>query len=176
MNSARSSPPSPAGRGTSDDAVADLLRLVQQRFYPPNGAADSSHFFRDRRRLVYALSWPAVWLDRRGLTCSSARYRRLVTARLEAIACHGDPRRYSAYFPTYLLKCLQDWFRRHGDELDAELKHLRNALDQILASPALAASVRRDAQQIETLTAAHRLLQPSGSRSRRADQNQLTLF
>lgn len=176
MNSVRSSAPPPAGRGTPDNAVADLLRLVQQRFYPPTGDANHAHFFRDRRRLIYALSWPAVWLEYRGLTCSPARYRCLVTARLEAIACHGDPNRYGAYFPTYLLKCLQDWFRHHGDELYAELKHLRNALDQILASPALAATVRRDAQQLATLSAAHRLLQPSGSRSRRVDTHQLTLF
>lgn len=176
MNSARSSAPPPTGHGTLDDAVADLLHLVQQRFYPPAGDANASHFFRDRRRLVYALSWPAVWLEHRGLTCSPTCYRRLVTERLEAIAYHGDPHRYGAYFPTYLLKCLQDWFRHHGDELYAELKHLRNALDQILASSALAATVRRDAQQIETLTAAHRLLRPSGSRSRRPDPHQLTLF
>ena len=36
--------------------------------------------------------------------------------------------------PNYLLKCLQDWFQHHGDELYDELKHIRNALDQILAS------------------------------------------
>jgi hypothetical protein len=176
MNPARSPAPPPAGPGTPDDAVADLLHLVQQRFYPPNDDANPSHFFQDRRRLIYALSWPAVWLEHRGLTCSPARYRCLVTERLEAIACHGDPSRYGAYFPTYLLKCLQDWFRHHGDELYAELKHLRNTLDQILASPVLAATARRDAQQIETLAAAHRLLQPSGSRSRRAETHQLTLF
>jgi hypothetical protein len=176
MNSARSPAPPPAGPGTPDDAVADLLRLVQQRFYPPAGDANHAHFFRDRRRLVYALSWPAGWLAHRGLTCSPARYRCLVTARLEAIACHGDPRRYGAYFPTYLLKCLQDWFRHHGDELYAELKHLRNALDQILASPALAATMRRDAHQIETLSAAHRLLRPTSPRSPRTDPRQLPLF
>jgi len=169
-------PPRPRADVGDDDAVADLLRLVQQRFYPPTGDANPSHFFRDRRRLVYALSWPAVWLEHRGLTCSPVRYRCLVTERLDAIACHGDPRRYGAYFPTYLLKCLQDWFQHHGDELYAELKHLRNALDQILASSALATTVRCDAQQIETLTAAHRLLRPSGSRSRRPDTHQLTLF
>lgn len=170
-------PPFRSGaRVVDDDALTELLRLVRRRFYPPAGDPNHAIFFRDRRRLLYALSWPAVWLEHRGLTCAPTRYRRLVADRLEAIAAHGDPRRYGAYFPTYLLKCLQDWFRHHGDELDAELKHLRNALDLILASPALAATVRRDAQQLETLTAAHRLLRPSSPRPRRTDTHQLTLF
>lgn len=164
-------PPHPRAGVADDDALAELLPLIRRRFYPPD---DPARFFRDRRRLVHALGWPAAWLAHRGLTCSPARYRQLVLARLDAIAAHGDPRRYGAYFPTYLLKCLQDWFRHHGDQLDTELKHLRNVLDQILASPALAATVRRDAHQLETLAAAHRLLQPSPSR--RADPRQLTLF
>ncbi|MBE7539508.1 MAG: hypothetical protein HS122_13985 [Opitutaceae bacterium] len=61
----------------------------------------------------------------------------LITDPLGDIAAHGDPSRYGPYFPAYLLKCRQYWFQHHGDELDAELKHIRNALDQILASPSL---------------------------------------
>lgn len=52
------------------------------------------------------------------------------------------------------------------DEQYAGMEHLRNVLDKILDSSALFAPVRRDAQQIESLTAAHRLLGLSGSRSR----------
>ena len=35
---------------------------------------------------------------------------------IEAIRAHGDPACYNAYFPRYLLKCLQDWFERYGDD------------------------------------------------------------
>ena len=166
----------PPDRAVADDALAELLRVVERRFYPGTDAANRSHFYRDRRRLIYALSWPAVWLERRGLTCSPARYRHLLTERLDAIARHGDPQRYGAYFPTYLLKCLQDWFQHHGDELYSELKHIRNALDHVLASVTFAARVRRDAQQIDMLAAAHRLLQPHSPRPRKTTAAQLTLF
>ena len=59
-------------RAVSDlgGAVAELLEVVRRRFYaqqPP------THFHRDRRMLVYALTWPAGWLDSRGLTYSPAR-------------------------------------------------------------------------------------------------------
>ena len=56
---------------------------------------------------------------------------------LPALCAHGDPACFNAYFPRYLLKCLQDWFEHYGDDLYGELKHIRNALDQVLAARAL---------------------------------------
>jgi hypothetical protein len=46
--------------------------------------------------LLYALTWPAVWLERRGLTCPAVRYQKLIAARLGDIAAHGDPARFGA--------------------------------------------------------------------------------
>jgi hypothetical protein len=126
--------------------------------------------------LLYALTWPAVWLERRGLTCSSRRYRALMAERLADIAVHGDPARYGAYFPAYLLKCLQDWFQHHGDELYDELKHIRNALDQVLASVRFAADVRGDAQHTELLAATHRLIHAQRAQREKSDDRQLSLF
>lgn len=153
--------------------VRPLLEEIRRRFYAPG---DERGFHRDRRMLLYALTWPATWLAHRGLTCSSARYSTLVVARLDDIAAHGDPARYGAYFPTYLLKCVQDWFQHHGDELDGELKHIRNALDQILASPRLATTVQRDAQHIELLASAHRLIRAERGHRQPTDGRQLSLF
>ncbi len=154
-------------------AVAELLEVVQRRFYarqPP------THFHRDRRMLVYALTWPAAWLDARGLTCSPARYRTLIADQLDVICAHGDPARYGAYFPAYLLKCLQDWFRHRSDELYAELKHIRNALDRILASASFASEVQLHARHIELLAATHRLLHAQRARRANPDAGQLSLF
>lgn len=140
------------------------------------GSAPSSAT-KPARMLLYALTWPAVWLERRGLTCSPTRYQSLIADRLDAIAAHGDPARYGAYFPAYLLKCLQDWFQRWGDELYAELKHIRNALDQVLASARFAARVQRHAQHIDLLVATHRLLHAQRSqRDAHPDAQQLPLF
>lgn len=57
----------------------------------------------DQRMLLYALTWPAHWLERRGLFCSPHRYRTLIADRLDAIRAHGDHARYSAYFPSIRL-------------------------------------------------------------------------
>jgi len=162
---------------TMDQAVADLLQSVRGHFYAdPADASALRRFHRDRRMLLYALTWPAVWLERRGLTCPPGRYRQLIAERLDAIGAHGDPACYSAYFPAYLLKCLQDFFDRHGDDLYGDLKHLRNALDQVLASARFAERVQRDARQLDVLVATHRLLHAQHTRHVRSDPDQIALF
>ena len=155
------------------DAVQQLLVAVERRFY---AALPKGDFHRDRRMLVYAITWPSTWLKCRNLTCSPARYNLLIAQRLEAIAAHGDPCRYGAYFPAYLLKCLQDWFRHHGDELYDELKHISNAIDQVLASACLAANVQHEAHHVELLASAHRLIQAKRTRRAKHDARQMSLF
>lgn len=163
----------PGGATGTASVVLPLLEEIRRRFY---ARADERSFHRDRRMLLYALTWPATWLEHRALTCASARYRTLIADRLDDIVAHGDPARYGAYFPTYLLKCVQDWFQHHGDELDGELKHIRNALDQILASPPLATAIQRDARHIELLASAHRLIRAERAHRQPIDGRQLSLF
>ena len=161
-----------------DDSIADLLQSVRWHFYGDAGDPTAlQRFHRDRRMLLYALTWPAVWLERRGLTCSPNRYRSLIAERLDAIGAHGDPARWSGYFPRYLLKCLQDWFHRNGDDLYGDLKHLRNALDQVLTNVRLAARVQQHARQLDVLVATHRLLHAQrAARLARSNPGQLDLF
>ena len=163
----------PAELAKTEAAVQHLLEEVRCRFY---AGRPERNFHRDRRMLLYALTWPASWLECRGLTCSAMRYRGLLADRLAVIAAHGDPTRYGAYFPSYLLKCLQDWFDRYGDDLYGELKHIRNALDQVLASTKFAATVQRDAQHVEFLAATHRLIRAQRHHPRATDDGQLPLF
>ncbi|MEP6956785.1 MAG: hypothetical protein ABI883_08155 [Chthoniobacterales bacterium] len=163
----------PFRQARGPESVEGLLAEVRHRFYGGQPARD---FYRDRRRLLYALTWPAVWLERRALTCSAQRYHALVAGRLGDIALHGEPARYGAYFPAYLLKCLQDWFQHHGDDLYDELKHIRNALDQVLASARFAAAVQRDAQHTELLAATHRLIHARRPQRENTDGRQLSLF
>jgi hypothetical protein len=171
MNPLSCSAPRPADL---DGALADLLQSVRWHFYAEASAV--RRFYRDRRMLLYALTWPAVWLERRGLTCSSERYRSLIAERLAAIRAHGDPLCWSPCFPRYLLKCLQDWFDHHGDDLYGELKHLRNALDQVLASARFAQRVQRDARNLDVLVATHRLLHAQRAARASTNANQLSLF
>jgi hypothetical protein len=159
-----------AAMGATLDAALDEVRL---RFY---AARSEREFHRDRRMLLYALTWPGTWLERRGLTCAPARYKAIVIQRLADIAAHGDVNRYSAYFPAYLLKCIQDWFEHHGEDLYDELKHIRNALDQVLASARFAETVQHDAQHVELLATTNKLIRAKRERRPKPDRRQMTLF
>lgn len=149
-----------------------LLLTIRQSFY----STRATDYHRDRQRLLYALTWPAAWLDERGLTCAPQRYQSLIEERLRAIAAHGDCALYGAYFPSYLLKCLQDWFDRYGEELYSELKHIRNALDQLLASARFAERVQRHARHLDVLVSTHRLIERRIAEREPTDHNQLNLF
>lgn len=152
--------------------LGELLAAVRARFYTTKPAAE---FHRDRRRLVHALCWPADWLERRGLFCPPSRYRAIVVARLDDVRTHGDPARYGAFFPSYLLKCIQDYFAYHGDALHDELKHIRNALEAATGSLRFAESAAVvHARQIGALARAHRLLRARAPSS--SDPRQLALF
>jgi hypothetical protein len=159
--------------GAADSAVPQLLEIVRLGFYANQPKA---HFFRDRRMLLYALTWPAGWLDSRGLPCSPQRYHALVAERLKAISAHGDPSCYGAFFPAYLLKCLQDWFQYHGDDLYDELKHVRNALHRILGSLDFASEAQVHARHVEMLAATHRLLHAQRKRHVVPNPGQMSLF
>ena len=66
-----------------------------------------------------------------------ANLHRLNLARnkkLKQIHTHGDPARYRAYFPRYLLKCLQDHCHHHHETLYKELKHASYSIEHILDS------------------------------------------
>ena len=162
-------PPSAAALTATTD---ELLLAIRRRFYLHQPA----DYHRDRQRLLYALTWPATWLDERGLTCAPQRYQTLIDERLQAIAAHGNPVTYGAYFPTYLLKCLQDWFARYGDELYHELKHIRNALDQLLASARFAERVQRHARHLDVLVSTHRLIETRHANRAATASDQLDLF
>lgn len=145
--------------------LVDLLALVRGQFYATDERIAA--YYIQKRDLIRALTWPAVWMERHNLHCTQQRYRSLVVSRVAAIREHGDPDRYSEYFPRYLLKCLQDWFAWHGEEVTAELRHARIAIEVALigilthADREECSEVNEHIQarrQIESLAQTHRTL------------------
>ena len=153
--------------------IDDLLAFVQKQFYSGTACHD---YCRDRRMLVYALSWPAHWLDQRGLKMPQKKYEALLYQRLNDIVKHGNKNVYRQYFPRYLLKALQDHFAWHGDELYFELKHIRNCLQGVegLLKYSAASQYEQD-HYTRILAQAHRIVKPRG-RKKEVTQKQLSLF
>lgn len=105
-----------------------VLRYISKRIYEKS----SESFQNDRRMLLHALTWPAAWLDSQALRMHSKDYRRMLIDKIEQIHTHGDPACYRAYFPRYLLKCLQDHCHHHHETLYRELKHASYSIEHIL--------------------------------------------
>ena len=150
-----------------------LLDQIKARFY--SGSVPEQAYYQDRRMLLYALTWPASWLEQRGLPITSQAYQKLVEERLESIAKHGDPKRYQRYFPRYLLKTLQDWFAHNGEALYEELKHVRNQLhsiDRLLQThhPNLPEDI------VAPIAQAHAILAVQKQRKKHIDPQQLELL
>ncbi len=149
-----------------------ILRDIRKRFYasdPPE------QFHRDRRMLLYAITWPAGWLEQRALRIAPGRYQDLLTQRLDAIATHGNPDLYRRYFPRYLLKSIQDWFAWHGEDLYDELKHIRNALPDI-ATLLQNTPPQNPPDVVEPLARAHHVLHVQYRRKKQPAPQQLELF
>ncbi len=167
----------PFGRADEQTTEA-LLDIIRKRFYTGN----PGNFHRDRGMLLYAVTWPARWLDQRGLSTSPPAYRSIITQRLDEIRKHGDPQRYGSFFPNYLLKTLQQWFLHNGDDLYDQLKQIRNALfsaEAIIArlrTPHACDTCQQEREHIETLARAHRILRAQRASKRPRDHKQLELF
>ena len=106
-----------------------VLNYIRKHIYE---GMDNEAFQHDRRMLLYALTWPAAWLDSRALRMRSEDYRGMLMDKLEQIARHGDSARYRDYFPRYLLKCLQDHCHYHHERLYRELKHASYSIEEIV--------------------------------------------
>ena len=152
-----------------------ILQHIKQNFYDPHSL--QKRFYTDRRMLLYTITWPASWLSERGLSVTPQRYQDLLHQRLDAIAKHGNPKRYNPYFPRYLLKSIQDWFAWHGDDLYFELKHIRNSLSKI--EDILQNMRTQNTEDIVTpMARAHAVLASQYQRKKLQPEppNQLTLF
>lgn len=155
-----------------------ILTHIQSRFYHDN----QKLFFRDRRFLLYVITWPASWLNERGLNPPPDRYKELIIDRLNDIQVHGAPDQYLPYFPRYLLKCLQDYLAWHGDSLYQEFKHIRNALYNVEAflaklPPGDPSTTPHDHNMIEILANTHCILASQYRRTpKTSNPKQLSLF
>ena len=79
----------------------------------------------------------------------------------------------------YLLKCIQDWFQHHGDELYEQLKHVRNQLTTIenLLKQNTQSTQDNQHAHLTRLAETHQILKHKGANKiSKKDSQQLDLF
>ena len=156
----------------TEDMVEQMLHHIHTRFY-----ADSKTFYRDRKMLLYSITWSAKWLSQRGLSTSKDKYQSLIFEILQNVLTHGKVDNYQTYFPRYLLKSIQNHLIHNEDKLYTELKHIRNYLQSVLQNHNIRQQYDENEQMIQVLTQVHSITKPSKSKKLASNNpKQMLLF
>lgn len=146
------------------------LDFLQRKFYEGHPIT----FAKDRRRLLeWVVLWPAKWLDDRGVTITTDRYREIFMRVFMDALAFGTTK--ITYLPAYLAKTIQSHFDHHGDEYYEEAKSVRALTENALAITGKLAQVAPP-DPVRDLAAAARLLKPKKVPQQSPVKDQLTLL
>lgn len=106
-----------------------------------------------------AVTYPAEWLNERRLFVSAKRYREILMTLILDIKRNATGE--IGFPPGYLLKCIQDHFRFHADEYNAEGKAARDAVARVLEGAKVTTAAPAD-DFVQRLADAHRLIKKPG--------------
>jgi hypothetical protein len=171
-NSARPSPskrlnPERPHQQVPAEIIADLLQAACN-FYgdcPDKWHADQ-HFI--KRNVI---TWPARWLNTRGITLTPDRYKEIVLEVFQGIKQHGQTEKVK-YWPAYLMHSVQTHFKLHGEQYYNEGKSLRLKLESAL----LGAQRSIVADPVSALADVNRALAAKKPSKKPTAKDQLTLL
>ncbi len=114
------------------EIVDDFLGVIRGQFCPD---ATDKEWFQQRRFFMRVVTWPASWLARRGVSLTPERYKAILQDIFQGVKTHGATDTVK-YWPGYLLHCVQEHFKHHGDEIYEEAKSVRHSVERGLAGVA----------------------------------------
>lgn len=150
MAKTRSNVPRPK-QPTPKELTDDLLGFLQRKFYPGNPKA----YLQQRRHLLaWVVLWPASWLNAKGVSLTTERYRQIFMAVMMDAVVHGTEK--VKFPPAYLKQVIQSHFRIHGEEIYGEAKSARALVENVLLIAGRPAQAQPD--PIRDLAAARAIL------------------
>lgn len=145
----------PNRSATVAKAVIDtLLDQIAREYY---GGPSDRDYHAHRRQLIHAICWPASWFQERSIHLSDSRYKAILQKQLREIRQHGDGEKARAYFPNYLLTCLQNHFLHRGDSIYEQYRHVRYSIEILLEKLPQRQQSKTNEEMIDVLSQAHRL-------------------
>ena len=154
---------------TPKELTDGLLNLIRSKWYQ----GDAASFAKDRSRLLsWVVLWPASWLNSRGVTISTERYREVVSKIILNAVVFGTEK--VRYRPAWLKQVVQSHFRIHGDEIYAAAKSLRTLVENTILLAGRPAQAAPD--PIREMAAARALIQASKLPPKRPAKEQLSLL
>jgi len=138
---------------TPQELLDSLLAFIETHFYSGHPLA----FTKDKPRLLqWVVLKLATWLDERGVTLSTDRYREIMVNKIlmEALR-HGNTSKID-YLPAWLGKTVESHLAIHGEDYYDEAKSIRNLVDHAVMVAGQARVTQPD--PVRELAAAARLL------------------
>ncbi len=154
----------------AEQVIDVLLSQIAREYY--NSGKDK-RYHAHRRGLIHAICWPATWFKQRGIHLSDARYKAIIEERLAEIRIHGCADKAQAYFPKYLLKCLQNHFLHRADHIYEHYKHVRYSIEILLQKLPQFGQNKTQEEMIDVLSQAHFITKPLRRPMQKKDSNQL---
>jgi hypothetical protein len=128
-------PPARPKQSLAVDLRDDLLRFIQQKFYPEslgNSPEEAKAYAQDRKRLIaWVILEPARFMNGKGFTVPADRYKQIITTILLEALRHGNTSKVR-YRPGWLKHVIQTHFNCHWEEYYTEAKHARAQADHLM--------------------------------------------
>lgn len=141
----------------SEAVVTRLCYVIRDQLYRDEQKASFYGQLKDIKRCV---TYPAAWLNRKGVFVTPERYTELVMNILQEVKRNGATGAIE-YWPKYLLKVVQSHFQHSGDRYYLEGKAARDTVGRVVA--ALRPCQAPD-QFTRDLAAAHAILMSPGGK------------
>ena len=154
----------------AQEVIDSLLGQIAREHY--DGHTDR-RYHAHRRQLTHAICWPATWLKQRAIHLCDARYKAIIQARLWEIRRHGCTNKTQAYFPKYLLKCLQNHFLYHGDSIYDQYKHVRYSIEILIEKLPQLQQSKTEEEMIDVLSQAYWITKPVRKTMHRTHSEQI---
>jgi predicted SprT family Zn-dependent metalloprotease len=136
------------------DFIIDMLRIIRGQFCPD---LSNDEWYPHVQFLKRVLTYGAAWLNKRGVTIPPDRYQAIYQNILNGIKQHGQTGQVR-YWPRYLLHCVQEHFKHHGEEYYEEGKSIRATVERNMLAFQRAHDAPRGVDPIETYAQAHAVL------------------
>lgn len=155
------------------EIVQDLMQSIRGAFY---GDMAERWFAQQADIKRMFITWPAGWLNGKGVTLAPERYKGLLLEIIRDVKL--NVRGEVHYWPRYLAHCVQMHFKCHGDEIYEEGKAFRNQVDRTLTGCQKAVAASQGHDPIKALALAHGALTTAHKRNKKAvgKTNQLDLI
>lgn len=154
------------------EIVNELLASIRNQFYADD---PQKRWFQDRQFILRrVVLWPATWLNKRGVTLPPERYRAILMDVFQEIKRHGSTGAVK-YWPGYLLHCVQEHFKHHGDDYYEEGKSMRSAVEHSMLAFRRAKDSKVSPDPVKEMAAAAAIVRVPKRRPKQPP-NQLNLF